>query len=85
VKTPRLYWRDSGLLHSLLGVSDLEQLHLQPWLGASWEGFVIEQTFAALSAAGRRAPAFFFRTSDGYELDLVLERAGGSGGPSRSR
>lgn len=74
VRTPRIYWRDSGLLHALMNVEDLEQLYRQPWLGASWEGFVLEQTLAALSAAGGQDQAYFFRTSDGYELDLVLDR-----------
>jgi hypothetical protein len=73
VKTPRVLWRDSGLLHALMGVSDLEHLYAQPWLGQSWEGFVIEQTLGTLSAADRRATPFYFRTSDGYELDLVLD------------
>ena len=73
VKTPRVYWRDSGLLHALMNVGSLDQLYRQPWLGHSWEGFVIEQTLATLAAAGKRAQAFFFRTSDGYELDLLLD------------
>jgi len=73
IKTPRIYWRDSGLLHAMMNVTDLEQLYRQPWLGHSWEGFVVEQTLAVLSAAGKRAQAFFFRTSDGHELDLVLD------------
>lgn len=73
VKRPRVFWRDSGLMHALLGVVDLEHLYRQPWLGHSWEGFVIEQTLATLEAIGRRARAHFFRTSDGTELDLVLE------------
>lgn len=76
VKTPRLYWRDSGLLHALMGVQDLEHLYRQPWLGTSWEGFVIEQTLATLSASGAGGRASFFRSSDGYELDLVLEIGG---------
>ena len=54
-------------------VGDLEQLYRQPWLGQSWEGFVIEQTLATLSAADKRANPYFLRTSDGYELDLVLD------------
>ncbi|MBI4565445.1 MAG: ATP-binding protein [Planctomycetes bacterium] len=78
VRVPRVYWRDSGLLHSLMGVNDLDHLYRQPWLGASWEGFVIEQTLAALSAVGKQDRAYFFRTSDGYELDLVLEKGGES-------
>jgi len=73
VKTPRVYWRDSGLLHALMNVADLDQLYRQPWLGHSWKGFVIEQTLAILAAAGKRAQPFFFRTSDGYELDLLLD------------
>lgn len=72
-KTPRLFWRDSGLLHALMNVDSIEHLYRQPWLGHSWEGFIIEQTLAALAATGRRPQPFFFRTSDGYELDLVLE------------
>ena len=73
VKTSRVFWRDSGLLHALMGVSDLEQLYRQPWLGQSWEGFVIEQTLATLLAVDKRVQPYFLRTSDGYELDLVLD------------
>ena len=43
VKSPKVYWRDSGLLHSLLGGPSETALLDQPWVGASWEGFVIEQ------------------------------------------
>ena len=73
VKTPHILWRDSGLMHALMGVSSLDHLYRQPWLGHSWEGFVIEQTLNALSAANLRATPYFFRTSDGYWLDLVLD------------
>jgi len=73
VKTPRIFWRDSGLLHAMLKVTDLEHLYRQPWLGDSWEGFVIEQTLATLAAVGQHAAPGFFRTSDGYALDLVLD------------
>ncbi len=73
VKTPRILWRDSGLLHALMGVSDLEQLYRQPWLGQSWEGFVIEQTLATLLALDKRVQSYFLHPSDGYELDLVLD------------
>ena len=73
IKTPRVLWRDTGLLHAIMRVNTLEQLYHQPWLGASWEGFVIEQTIATLHATGQRAEPYFFRTSDGYELDLVLD------------
>lgn len=77
VKSPKLYWRDSGLLHTLLRAGDRHALLAQPWVGASWEGFVIEQILGALQAAGQPIEAFFFRTSDGHELDLVLERPAG--------
>ncbi len=71
VRTPRVYWRDSGLLHAHAGVSSRDVLYGQPWLGQSWEGFVIEQT---LSVTAELSPnVFYFRTSDGYELDLLLE------------
>ena len=73
VKTPKVYWRDSGLLHALLNVSDERTLYSQPWVGASWEGFVIEQALGELSARGRSFNAYYLRTSDQYELDLVLD------------
>ena len=56
-----------------MGVRDIEQLFSQPWVGHSWEGFVIEQTLATLAAVGKPAEPLFFRTSDGYELDMVLD------------
>ncbi|OGQ90970.1 MAG: hypothetical protein A2289_00645 [Deltaproteobacteria bacterium RIFOXYA12_FULL_58_15] len=73
VKSPKIFWRDCGLLHSILGVHDIEQLFAQPWVGSSWEGFVIEQTLSRLSASGKSTQAFYMRTSDQYELDLVLD------------
>jgi predicted AAA+ superfamily ATPase len=73
VKRPRILWRDSGLIHALMGVTDLDNLYRQPWLGQSWEAFVIEQTLDTISASDLRANPYFFRTSDGYELDLVLD------------
>ncbi|MCC6165203.1 MAG: ATP-binding protein [Acidobacteria bacterium] len=76
VKSPRVYWRDTGLLHALLNTPDETTLLGQPWVGASWEGFVIEQALGALSARGTPFEAFHFRTSDGQELDLVLEVSG---------
>ena len=74
VKTPKVFWRDSGLLHAQMGVTHLEHLYRQPWLGQSWEGFVIEQTLATISGASAETQPHYFRTSDGYELDLVLDR-----------
>ena len=73
IKSPKIYWRDSGLLHALLNVPDRRTLLAQPWVGASWEGFVIEQALGELSSRGCVFEAWYFRTSDQYELDLVLE------------
>jgi predicted AAA+ superfamily ATPase len=73
VKSPKVFWRDSGLLHALRNVANQRELLAQPWVGASWEGFVIEQILGALQQTDRSFEAFFFRTSDQYELDLVLD------------
>jgi hypothetical protein len=68
VKSPKVYVRDSGLLHALLGIPDLAALQGHPKLGASWEGFVIEQI---LSWAGERN-AYFWATHSRAELDLLV-------------
>jgi uncharacterized protein len=73
VKSPKLYWRDSGLVHALLNVPDERALLGQPWVGASWEGYVVEQVITELTALGRPFTPYYFRTSDQYELDLVLD------------
>ena len=73
VRSPRVYWRDSGLLHALLGLRDAGELLHQPWVGASWEGFVIGQVVEWLTARGRPVEPHYFRTSDGYEVDLVFK------------
>lgn len=73
VKRPRIFLRDSGLLHALLGVKDLDTLYSQPWLGHSWKGFIIEQVISALNMRNHKASPYFFRTSDGYEIDLLLD------------
>lgn len=73
VKSPKLYWRDSGLLHSLLNIGSFEQLLQQPWVGYSWEGWVIEQILIFLNNHDIQFDGpYFFKTNDGYELDLVL-------------
>ncbi|MBI4602427.1 MAG: ATP-binding protein [Planctomycetes bacterium] len=76
IKSPKVYWRDSGLLHSVLQTVTRDELLARPWVGASWEGFVIEQSLGLLSAQGESFEAYFLRTSDGYEIDLVLVRRG---------
>ncbi|MCW8985376.1 MAG: DUF4143 domain-containing protein [Thermoanaerobaculales bacterium] len=73
IKSPKIYWRDTGLLHAQLNINDEEALLSQPWVGASWEGFVIEQIIGVLNSVGRPFEAFYFRTSDQHEIDLVLE------------
>jgi hypothetical protein len=61
------------LLHSLLGIGSREELLRHPLAGASWEGFAIEQVLGSLAAKGLGSEAFFLRTADGYELDLLLQ------------
>jgi predicted AAA+ superfamily ATPase len=73
VKAPKVFIRDSGLLHSLLGIGSMDDLQGNPLAGHSWEGFVIEQIVAQLPP---RWEAYFFRTAAGAEIDLVLARSG---------
>jgi uncharacterized protein len=70
VKSPKVYVRDSGLVHALLGIEDHNQLAGHPVVGASWEGFVVE---SLLASAPNRTAASFYRTAAGAEIDLVLE------------
>ena len=70
VKSPKLYIRDSGLLHELLGIGDTETLLGHPVVGGSWEGFVIENL---ISCAPPRTEAYFYRTNAGAEIDLILK------------
>ena len=73
VRSPKCYWRDTGILHSLLGAQDYKTLLNQPWVGVSWEGFVIEQILNTLNNTGKSVEAWFFRTSDGSEIDLLIK------------
>jgi len=68
IKSPKVYIRDSGLLHSLLEIFDFNELMGHPVFGASWEGFALENILAEL--AGWKS--FFYRTSSGNEIDLIL-------------
>lgn len=74
-KAPKIYVRDSGIVHALLGLDDPEAVLGHPVAGASWEGFVVE---TLLGAAPERAAAAFYRTAAGAEIDLVLEMPGGA-------
>ncbi|MCX6557574.1 MAG: ATP-binding protein [Candidatus Aminicenantes bacterium] len=73
VKAPKVFIRDSGLLHSLLGIGSMDDLQGRPLVGHSWEGFVIEQIIAQLPP---RWEAYFFRTAAGAEIDLLLCHSG---------
>lgn len=72
VRSPKVYIRDSGLLHALLGIRDQEMLLGHPVVGSSWEGMLIENILSSVPAATQ---AWFYRTSVGAEIDLVLEAA----------
>lgn len=72
-KSPKLYVRDSGLVHALLGLSTWEDVLSHPVAGLSYEGFVIENL---IDAAGPQRRAYFYRTQDGAEIDLLFERGG---------
>ncbi len=73
VKRPKVYWRDTGLLHALLNTSDRDTLLSQPWVGTSWEGFVINQVLGTLQCSGRRFHPYHLRTSDQREIDLLVQ------------
>ena len=70
VKSPKVYVRDSGLTHALLGIEDHNELAGHPVVGASWEGFVIENLLAVAPA---RTEASFYRSTGGAEIDLVFD------------
>ena len=74
-KTPRLYIRDSGLLHALLAIDDEDALLSHPILGASWEGFVVENL---LLSAPRGSCGYFYRAAGGARIDLVVVFADGT-------
>lgn len=89
VKAPKIYIRDSGILHAILQLPGLEELQGHPKLGASWEGFALEQTLMVLNTRD----AYYWRTYSGAELDLMFLAGGRRYGieykyadaPSRSR
>ena len=74
VRSPKVYLRDSGLLHALLGIPDKESLLGHPVVGGSWEGLVIENL---IGVAGQDVEPSFYRTSGGAEIDLILSWADG--------
>ena len=70
VRSPKVYVRDSGIVHALLNIPDLETLLGHPVVGGSWEGFVIENIFSVLPS---NVQAFYYGTPGGAEIDLLLE------------
>jgi predicted AAA+ superfamily ATPase len=74
VKAPRVYVRDSGLVHALLGLTTQRELLSHPVLGGSWEGWIIENL---LACAPPNTQASYYRTAVGAEIDLLLELPGG--------
>ena len=74
VKTPKIYFRDSGLLHRLAGINLLDQLHTWPRLGASWEGFALEETLRVADASEEEA--YFWSVHGQGELDLMVLKNG---------
>ena len=69
IKSPKVYIRDSGLLHALLGIRTFDDLQGHPSLGNAWEGFVVEQIMARLS---KTREVFFYRTNAGAEVDILF-------------
>jgi len=72
VKSPKVYVRDSGLLHTLLGITNQRDLEHHPKVGASWEGYAVEEVLKALQPD----EAYFWATHNGAELDLLLFKRG---------
>lgn len=73
VKSPKVYFRDSGLLHYFLGILTPGALETHPARGASWEAFVVDQLLSAFQRAVPGSQAFFWRTAQGHEVDLLVE------------
>jgi uncharacterized protein len=72
IKSPKIYFKDSGLLHGLLDLSDIHALYAHPQVGASWEGFVIDQALNTM----RPSQAYFWATHSGAELDCFFMHQG---------
>jgi hypothetical protein len=77
VRSPKVYIRDSGLVHALLGLADKEAVLGHPTAGPSWEGMAIENLLAAAGTNGHQAQGSFYRTSHGAEVDLIITWPGG--------
>ena len=71
IKSPKIYIRDTGILHALLNIKTMDDLFAHPVFGDSWEGLLVENI---LSSVSDRVSAGYYRTSNGAEMDLVLEK-----------
>lgn len=76
IKTPKLYFRDTGLLCLLLGIDSTQAMQRSPFMGALWETFVLNQILLARESVGSAARVFFWRDAHGTEVDFVIEQAG---------
>ncbi|MBU0744739.1 MAG: DUF4143 domain-containing protein, partial [Gammaproteobacteria bacterium] len=74
VKSPKIFFRDSGIFHTLSNIENMSQLEINPKLGASWEGFALEQVIQHLNLADDEI--YFWAVHTGAELDLVFQRKG---------
>jgi len=73
VKSPKLYFRDTGLLHFFLGIHSASILDTHPARGMSWEAFIIDQLISVFQQASPTAQPYFWRTSQGHEIDLLID------------
>jgi uncharacterized protein len=73
VRSPKVYIRDTGILHALLAIGTFDQLQAHPQLGASWEAYILQEIMTRLPA---RHDVYFYRTQDGTEADIVIVKAG---------
>ena len=73
VKTPKLYFTDTGLLHSLIGIDSFNSLEMNIYLGNSWETYVVNQIYSILK---KEYQLYFYRTHNGAEIDLIIEKSG---------
>ena len=73
IKSPKVYLRDTGLLHYFLGIRSLESLHTHPARGASWEALLVDQIISAYQLSDPAAQFYYWRTATGVEVDLLVE------------
>ncbi len=74
VKSPKIFFRDTGLLHYFLGIDSLDRLQAHPARGTSWEAFVVEQLLSAFERTVPGCRPYFWRTAQGDEVDLLIDR-----------